>query len=80
MAFSFWAQLGPGPAMCEVVWVGVRGGEQFAWAAFRGRGGWAWVLWGVCGGRERASGWGGRAAGRTAPLGRCVWVVECRGR
>ena len=37
--------------MCEVVWVGVRGGEQFAWAAFRGRGGWAWVLWGVCGGR-----------------------------
>ena len=39
MAFSFWARLGPGPAMCEVVWVGVRGGEQFAWAAFRGRGG-----------------------------------------
>ena len=39
VAFSFWARLGPGPAMCEVVWVGVRGGEQFAWAAFRGRGG-----------------------------------------
>ena len=55
-------------------------GEQFAWAAFRGRGGWAWVLWGVCGGRGRATGWGGRAAGRGAPLGRCVWVVECGGR
>ena len=39
MAFSFRASLGRGPAMCEVVWVGVRGGEQFAWAAFRGRGG-----------------------------------------
>ena len=56
------------------------GGEQFAWAAFRGRGGWAWVLWGVCGGRGRATGWGGRAAGRGAPLGGCVWVVECGGR
>ena len=39
VAFPFWAWLGRGPAMCEVVWVGVRGGEQFAWAAFRGRGG-----------------------------------------
>ena len=72
MAFSFWAWLGPGPAMCEVVWVGVRGGGQFAWAAFRDRGGWAWVLWGVCGGRGRATGWGGRAVGRRAPLGGCV--------
>ena len=69
--------LGPGPAVCEVVWVGVRGGEQFAWAAFRGRGGWAWVLWGVCGGRGRATGWGGRAAGRGAPLRGGVWVVKC---
>ena len=80
VAFSFWARLCLGPAMCEVVWVGVRGGEQFAWAAFRGRGGWAWVLWGVCGGRGRATGSGGRAAGRGAPLGGCVWVVECGGR
>ena len=79
MAFSSSAWLGPGPAMCEVVWVGVRGGEQFALAAFRGRGGWAWVFWGVCGGRVRATGWGGRAAGRGAPLGGCVWVVECGG-
>ena len=79
VAFSFWARLGPGPAMCEVVWVGVRGGEQFAWATFRGRGGWAWVLWGVCGGRESATGCGGRAPGRRAPLGGCVWVVECGG-
>ena len=79
VAFSFWAWLGPGPAMCEVVWVGVRRGEQFAWAAFRGRGGWALVFWGVCGGRGRATGWGGRAAGRGAPLGGCLWVVECGG-
>ena len=79
MAFSFWAWLGPGPAMCEVVWVGVRGGEQFAWAAFRGRGGWAWVFWGVCGGRGPATGRGGRAARRGAPLSGCVRVVECGG-
>ena len=79
MAFSFRAWLGRGPAMCEVVWVGVRGGEQFAWAAFRGRGGWAWVFWGVCGGRGRATGWGGRAAGRGAPFGGCVRVFECWG-
>ena len=79
MAFSYWAWLGRGPAMCEVVWVGVRGGEQFAWAAFRGWGGWAWVFWGVCGGRGRATGWGVRAAVRGAPLGGCVWVVECGG-
>ena len=39
VAFSFRAWMGRGPAMCEVVWVGVRGGEQFAWAAFGGRGG-----------------------------------------
>ena len=45
-----------------------------------GAGGWAWVLWGVCGGRGRATGWGGRAAGRGAPLGGCVWVVESGGR
>ena len=63
MAFSFWAWLGPGPAMCEVVWVGVRGGEQFAWAAFRGRGGWSWVFWGVRGGRVWATGWTGLGSG-----------------
>ena len=40
----------------------------------------AWNLWGVCWGRGRATGWGGRAAGRGAPLGGCVWVVECGGR
>ena len=39
-------------------------------------GGWAWVFWGVCGGRGRATGWGGRAAGRGAPLGRVC--VGCR--
>ena len=42
-------------------------------------GGGGWVFWGVCGGRGRATGWGGRAAGRGAPLGGCVWVVECGG-
>ena len=41
--------------------------------------GWALVFWGVCGGRGRATGWGGHAAGRGAPLGGCVWVVECGG-
>ena len=79
MAFSFRAWLGRGPAMCEVVLVCVRGGEQFGWAAFRGRGGWAWVFWGVCGGRGRATGWGGRAAGPGAPLNGCVRVVQCGG-
>ena len=79
VASSFRAWLGRGPAICEVVWVGVHGGEQFAWAAFRGRGGWAWVFWGVRGGRVRATGWRGRAAGRGAPLGGCVRVVECGG-
>ena len=77
--FIFRAWLGRGPAMCEVVWVGVRGGEQFAWAAFRGRGGLAWVFWGVCGGHGRATGWGRRAAGRGAPLGGSVRLVECAG-
>ena len=42
-------------------------------------GGWAWFFRGVCGGRGRATGRGGRAAERGAPLGRCVRVVECRG-
>ena len=42
-------------------------------------GGWAWVFWGVCGGCGRATGWGGRAAGRGASLAGCVQVVECVG-
>ena len=79
VAFSFRAWLRRGPAMCEDVWVGVRGGGQFAWAAFRSRGGWAWVFWGVRGGRVRATGWARRAAGRGAPVGGCVQVVECGG-
>ena len=79
MAFSFRAWLGRGPAMCDVVWVCVRGGEQFSWAAFRGRGGWARVFWGVRGGRVHATGWDGRAAGRGAPLSGFVRVVECGG-
>ena len=42
-------------------------------------GGGGWVFWGVCGGRGRATGWGGRALARGAPLGGCVWVIECGG-
>ena len=73
MAFSFWAWLGPGPVMCEVVWVGVRGGEQFAWAAFRGLGGWAWVFWGVCGGAWAGHwvGWACRGAQGLLSAGVC---------
>ena len=63
MAFSFWAWLGRGPAMCEVVWVGVCGGEQFAWAAFRGRGGGPGSS-GVC-----AGGVGGPLGGMGVPRG-----------
>ena len=76
MVLSFWAWLGRGPAMYEAMWVGVRGGEQFARAAFGGRGRWAWVFWGLRGGRVRATGRGSRAAGRGAPLRGCVQVVE----
>ena len=36
-AFRVW--LDWAPAMCEGVHVGIRGAEQFAWAAFGGRGG-----------------------------------------
>ena len=79
MACSFQACLGRGPAMCEVAWVGVRGGELFEWAAFGGRGGGAWVFWGARRGRVWATGWGGRFAGRGAPLGGCMRAVECGG-
>ena len=52
------------------------------WNSLRGLhsgagGGWAWVFWGVRGGLVRATGRGGRAAGRRAPLGGCVRVVQC---
>ena len=67
VAFFFWAWLGRGRAMCDAFWVRVRGGEQFARS---------WVFWGVRGGRVRATGQGGRAAGRGAPLAGCVQVVE----
>ena len=55
------------------------GGEQFTQPAFGGRGGLAWVFWGVHGGRVRATGRGGCAVGRGAPLGGCVRVVGCGG-
>ena len=50
MVLTFWAWLGRGPAMCQAVWVGVRGGEQFARAAIRGRGGGGPGFSGVCAG------------------------------
>ena len=63
MAFAVQAWLGRGPAICEVVWVGVHGGEQFTWAAFRGRGGGPGSS-GVC-----AGGVGGPLGGVGVPRG-----------
>ena len=71
----FRARLGWAPAMREGVRFGVRGGGQFAWAAFGGRGDWARGFRGVCGGHVRVPGQGGRAMGRGAPRGGCVWVA-----
>ena len=79
MTFSFGAWLGRGPAMCEVVWVGVSRGGTVRVGCIRGPGGWAWVVWGLRGDCVRATGLGGRAAGRGAPLHGCVRVVECGG-
>ena len=72
---AFWAWLGWGPAMREGVWVGVRGGKQFTWAAFRGRGVCSLGSGGVCGGRLRVTGRAGCAAGRGARCGGCVRVT-----
>ena len=74
---AFWARLGWAPAMREGVWVVVCGGEQFAWAAFGGWGGWAWGFGRVFGGRVRVTGRGECAVGRGAPRDRCVWVSGC---
>ena len=73
MAFSFWAWLGGGPAMCEALSVG---GTVQASCIRQPGGGGAWVFWGVRGGCVWATGRGGRAAGRGPPLGGCVRVVE----
>ena len=80
MAFSFRAWLGQGPAMFEVVWVGVRGGEQFAWAAFRGRGGVGLGLLGCARGAcaDHWVGWacrGARGSSRRVCAGCGVWGV-----
>ena len=69
-----------GSAKCEVGWVGVRGGEQFPWAAFRGRGEWAWVFWGVCRGAWAGhwEGWAcrrARGSSRQVCVGCQVWGV-----
>ena len=72
----FGARLRWAPAMREGVQFRFRGGEQFAWAAFGGRGVWAWGFGAVCGGRVWVSGRVGRAVGRGAPCGGCS--VGCR--
>ena len=74
---AFRARLGWAPVMREGVRSGVRGGEQFAWVAFGGRGGWAWGLGGVCGGRVRVSWRVGRSVRRGAPRRGCMWVAGC---
>ena len=79
MAFSIRAWLGRGPTMCEVcVDCRPRGGTVCV-GCIQGQGEWAWVFLGVHGGRFAANGWAGRAAGRGAPLGGCVRIVECGG-
>ena len=64
-----------GPRSCNVrgcVGWCPRGGTVRV-GCIQGPGEWAWVLWGVCGGRGRATGWGGRAAGRRgSPRRVCV--------
>ena len=77
---AFRVRLGWAPAMCEGVRVGVRGGKQFVWAAFGGRGGRVWGFGGVCGGRVWVSGRAGCVVGRGALRGGCVWVADRRGR
>ena len=56
------------------------GGEQCPWAAFGGRGGWAWGFGGVCGGCVRVTERGGCEVGHGAPRGGSVWVAGCGGR
>ena len=63
MAFSFWAWLGRGPAMCEAVWVGVRRGNSTR-GLHSGAGGGRPGFSGVC------------ARGVCGPLG---WVGVPRG-
>ena len=77
---AFGIQLGCDSAMLEGVRFGVRGGKQFAWAAFGGQGGWAWGFEGVCGGRVWFTGRVGCGLRRGALRGGCVWVAGCWGR
>ena len=70
-AFRVW--LGWAPAMCEGVRGGVRRGEQFAWAAFRGRGVWVLGLGGVCRGRVWVTGQGGVGRGLWGSWRLCVY-------
>ena len=56
------------------------GGEQFAWAAFGGQGGWAWGFGGVCGLCVWVTGRVECAAGRGASSGLCGSVAGCGGR
>ena len=63
MAFSFRARLGRGPAMCEVAWVGVRGGNSSR-GLHSGAGGSGPGSSGVC-----AGGVGGPVGGVGLPRG-----------
>ena len=74
MAFSFWAWLGPGPAMCEVVWVGVRGGGTVRVSCIQGPGG--GVDLGLLGCVRGAwAGHGVRGSSRRLSVGSRVWGV-----
>ena len=70
-----WARI----LQCLRVWVGVYGGKQFVWAAFRGRAGWTSGSGGVCGGRVQITERAGCFVGRWAPCGGCVRVAGCAG-
>ena len=70
---AFWVPLGWAPATWEGVRVSVRGGEQFAWAAFGRPGGWVWRFRAVCGGRVWVTGQVG------VPWGVRVFVEGVRG-
>ena len=83
---------GPGvwPSPSGLVWAGVlqcvrlcglasAGGNSSRRLHSGAGGAGAWVFWGLCRARVRATGCGRRAAGRGAPLVGCVRVVECGG-
>ena len=80
MAFSFWAWRGRGPAMCEVVWVGVRRGGTVCVGCIQGPGGVCLGLLGCVRGAwpGHLVGWaccGARGSSRRVCAGCRVWGV-----